>query len=537
MDQAKKVSVSPDGTEYPLPGSGDYEKEFLRLQRLSEEQKALGRQIVVVQGLGFVGSPMASVVADATDEKGQPMFFVIGLQRPSRRSYWKVPMLNAGKTPIKAEDPEVAEIVTRTVLEKKTMTSTFDDRALSLAEIIVVDVQCDATKPEFGNAAAGYVEMEAFKAAMVTVGQHIKPEALVLIETTVAPGTCKHIVLPILQEEFKKRGITSTPRLAHSYERVMPGREYISSIRDFWRVYAGIDEISRDMAGDFLGKIITKPLAVMGNTTASELSKTCENNWRATVIAIMFEWALLAEKVGVNLWEVADAIKVRPTHRNIMGPGLGVGGYCLPKDTIFAYWAAKNIFSIEGDVIPISLQVININDTRALHAVELAEEALAVQNKQIKGKKVAVLGASYRQDVGDTRYSPSELVIRKLQEIDAEPVYHDPYVTYWPEFAEQDEDPHSWAHFFKNQEPLKQLNGSSELSVALNGADVIILATPHAQYKGLVPEEMVAQTGKKPVVIDTFNIIDDEQIKGFLRLGCEVRGFGKGHILALKVSL
>src|SRR5512136_1088830 len=145
MNQAEQlVSVSPSGESFPLPQQQDYDLEFERLQRLVHEQRAIGREIVVVMGLGFVGAIMAGVVADTVDKTtGKPTKFVIGMQRPSTRSYWKTPYINRGLAPVESEDPEVAPLIHRCVNEKKTLMATFTYDVLSLADVVVVDVQCD----------------------------------------------------------------------------------------------------------------------------------------------------------------------------------------------------------------------------------------------------------------------------------------------------------------------------------------------------------------------------------------------------------
>ena len=222
--QSTMKSISPSGEEFKLPTREDYQAEFVRLEKLVAEQRKAGKEIVVVVGLGFVGAVMAAVVADATDRKGQPTKFVIGMQRPSTRSFWKIPLLNRGVSPIKAEDPEVAQLIARCVNEKQTMVATYTDEALKFADVVVVDVQCDYLKESLGNVRTGTTHMTALEASIATIAEHIPPAALVLIETTVAPGTTEQIAYPIMKKVFKKRGIRSEPLLAHSYERVMPGR-------------------------------------------------------------------------------------------------------------------------------------------------------------------------------------------------------------------------------------------------------------------------------------------------------------------------
>jgi len=128
INQIDKIDVStcPSGEPFPLPREEDYKEEWTRLQKLVEEQRLLGREIVVVLGLGFVGAVMAGVIADSVDRVGgKPGKFVIGMQRPSTRSYWKIAYLNRGISPIQAEDPEVAPLINRCVKEKKTLIATF----------------------------------------------------------------------------------------------------------------------------------------------------------------------------------------------------------------------------------------------------------------------------------------------------------------------------------------------------------------------------------------------------------------------------
>jgi hypothetical protein len=209
---------------------------------------------------------MAGIVADATDKKTKKSSkFVIGMQRPSQRSYWKIPYLNKGIAPVEAEDPEVAPLIARCVKDKKTLIATYTYDALKLADCVVVDVQCDYFKESLGNCRQGHAEIAALEDSLKIIGEKIKPDCLVLIETTVPPGTPNTSPIPFLKS-FRTplpligyrhvprrtcsgwfrcvprwRGAGVVPRamshqlcyeplLAHSYERVMPGREYVASI-------------------------------------------------------------------------------------------------------------------------------------------------------------------------------------------------------------------------------------------------------------------------------------------------------------------
>ena len=536
------TSQAPNGELFPLPGEADYVSEFERLQEIVHEQRALGREIVVVMGLGFVGAVMAGVVADTVDRTtGKPKKFVIGMQRPSTRSYWKIPYINRGIAPVESEDPEVAPLISRCVNEKKTLIATFTYDVLSLADCVVVDVQCDYNKETLGNVRRGEADITAFEDSIRIIGEKIKPECMILIETTVPPGTTEYIAYPIVKKAFEKRGMADRePLLAHSFERVMPGRQYVSSIRDFWRVASGINEEARKRVIAFLSDIINVgkyPLTILDRPIESETCKIVENSYRATLLAYLHEWSLFAERNGVDLIKVLEAIRVRPTHSNIIFPGPGIGGYCLPKDGGLGVWAYHTLMGFEDNIFKITPMAIDINDTRPLHAAQLVRDALRNMGKIVAACRIAVLGVSYREDVGDTRYSGSEILVRKLSEMGADVVVHDPYVKHWWEFEKQESYPapgHSRARFFRNQDKLTELRVDKDISETLGRADAVVLAVRHEMYLQLTPESIVEMTGRPVAVIDCFGILDDAKIRRFFELGCEVKGLGRGHVKRIK---
>jgi len=523
-----------------LPEPDDYAREFERLKNIVHDQQDKGREIVVVMGVGFVGAVMAAVVADTEDENGNPLKFVIGMQRPSTRSYWKIPLLNRGLPPVQAEDPEVASMIRRCVTKKKTLTATFTYDALKFADVVVVDVQCDYLKESLGDVKNGQADMAALEISLEIIAEHITPDALVLIETTVAPGTTEQVAYPIMRKVFRKRGIETDPLLAHSFERVMPGKNYVASIRDFWRVCSGTNQEATNRVVKFLEEVINTdeyPLTVLSRPIESETAKIVENSFRATILAFLDEWSLFAERNGVDLIKVLEAIRVRPTHSNIIFPGPGIGGYCLPKDGGLGIWAYRHIHGFEDDIFKITPLAININDTRALHVAQLTRDALRNMSRPLAAAEILLLGASYREDVGDTRYSGSELIVRRLTEMGAELRVHDPYVQHWWEFEKQDEYPspvHSLKRFFRNQDKLVDLRVEQDLKKALYGSDAVIFAVRHKHYLDLDPDKVVETAGAPLAVIDCFGILDDTQIKRYFELGCEVKGLGRGHVKRIK---
>ncbi len=536
------ISTCPAGEVFPLPNEEDYEGEFKKLKEIVKVEREKGREIVVVMGVGFVGAVMAGVVADSVHpEKKTPTKFVIGMQRPSNRSFWKIHYINRGVAPVEAEDPEVAPMIHRCVKEKKTLIATFTYDALSLADVVVVDVQCDYLKETLGDVRQGRADIAALEASLKIIGEKIKPECLVLIETTVPPGTTEYVAYPIIKKAFEKRGISDAePLLSHSFERVMPGRNYVSSIRDFWRVCSGINEEARIRVERFLSDVLNVeeyPLTVLDKPIESETCKIVENSYRATLLAFLHEWSVFAERNGVDLTKVTNAIKVRPTHSNIIFPGPGIGGYCLPKDGGLGVWSYHTLMGFEDDIFKITPLAIDINDTRGLRAAQITRDALRNMGKIVAASKITVLGASYREDVGDTRYSGSEVIVRKLTEMGGEIEIHDPYVKHWWELEKQDTYPapgHSMARFFRNQDSLSNTSVHGDLSEALNGADAVVMAVRHQAYLELTPENIVEMTGKPAAIIDCFGMLDDKKIARYFELGCEVKGLGRGHVKRIK---
>ena len=195
---------APTGRSSPFPPQKDYAAEMERLGEAGRRGPRRGQGDRGRHGrrLRRRGHGRDRRRHRRRQDQGKPSKFVIGCQRPSTRSYWKIPLLNRGESPVKAEDPEVDPMIARCVNEKKTLTATYNSDCLKLADCVVVDVQCDYTKHDLGNMRTGEAEMAALEATMRTIGEKIPPECLVLIETTVAPGTTEFVAWPILKKAF-----------------------------------------------------------------------------------------------------------------------------------------------------------------------------------------------------------------------------------------------------------------------------------------------------------------------------------------------
>jgi len=191
----------------------------------------------------------------------------------------------------------------------------------------------------------------------------------------------------------------------------------------------------------------------------------------------------------------------------------------------------------EDDLFKITPMAIDINDTRAFHVAQLVRDALRNMGKIVAASRIALLGASYREDVGDTRYSGSEIIVRKLTEMGGDVVVHDPYVPHWWELETQDTYPapgHSWARFFRNQDKLKDTKIKDKPEAAMKGADAVIFAVRHQEYLNFEADQVVEMVGCPAAIIDCFGILDDSKIRRYFELGCEVKGLGRGHVKRIK---
>ena len=480
------VSRSPiTNKDYPIPATINDQAgidQFLSIHP--------GKKVVVVQGMGFVGSVMGLVVANALTEE----YAVIGIDLPTPASWWKICSINEGVFPVLASDPKISEYYAKS-RAKKNYYATCDPYAYSKADVVIVDINLDVKKQTGpGHELLDYsVDLTPFKKAIESIGTHCRQDVLVLVETTVPPGTTEKVVKPLLQECLQKRGLpVNQLKVGHSYERVMPGPKYIDSIQNFYRVFAGTDAMSTEAVEKFLRTVIRTdefPLTRLGHTNATEMAKVLENSFRAMNIAFMVEWSRFAEEASVDIYEVVNAIRMRPTHKNIMLPGLGVGGYCLTKDPLLASWARMNLFN-SNDPLLQSEKGVRINDKMPLFAFEYLQSQY---RNSLNGKKVLLLGVSYLNDVGDTRYTPVEGFYNQLQEAGAEIALHDPHVLYW-------EEKDTWV----TQDMYKLLE---------QDYDIITITTGHKEYRSN-PVFIAKLMEQSPAVIyDTIGVLTNEEIK------------------------
>ena len=463
-----------------------------------------GKQIVLVQGLGFVGSVMSIVCANAIHDD----YAVIGVDLPNEYGKKIINDLNSGIFPLVAEDPKIEQFYNKT-LENGNFFATTDMYSYQVSDVIIVDINLDVGKENHhsGELNNYNIDLSSFKKAITTIGENCKENALILVETTVPPGTCQKIVKPIIYDCLERRNLsTNKIKIGHSYERVMPGPGYIDSIQSFYRVYSGIDEKSADAVESFLHTIIRTdeyPLTRLASTNATEMAKVLENSYRAMNIAFMVEWSRFAEEASVNLYEIVDAIRLRPTHANLMYPGIGVGGYCLTKDALLASWARQNLIGKNEPLLQ-SETAIGINDQMPRYAFEFLQK----QYPDLSGSKVLLFGVSYRGDVGDTRYSPVENLFNYLSKAGSVISCHDPYVKFWEEQSLEIE-----------QDLMHHLGRSP---------DIIIISTGHTLYKNHKTIDALHDLDST-FIYDTIGLLSNNQIN-VLKQKHTVKVLGRGDI-------
>ncbi len=452
---------------------------------------------IVVVGMGYVGIPAAALLADAG-------YDVTGLQRRSERSGWKIDWLNEGRCPIGGPEPELPEILKR-VVDAGRFRATDDYECVRDARIILIDVQTavDADhNPDY----------RPLDDACRSVGQRLSPGQTVIIESTVGPGTTEHLVKPALEQASGlTAGLPAGFGLSFSYERVMVGR-LIHNIREYPKIVGGIDAGSIQTAMDMYRNIVNGGVYGTDLITA-EVSKTVENAYRDVQIAFANEVALLCEALGADVYEVREFVNGLPNDpsrpranplRNMLYPGAGVGGHCLPKDTWLLMHGYQHYANAKLEYPMSVLQgARRLNDWMPLHMMDLLEGGLAQANQHLKGSRICVLGYAFLENSDDARNTPSAPLLDELDKSGAISKVHDPLV-------ERDGD-----------RVIEH-----DLEAALTGADAVVLMTAHEGYKAIDPD-MLKRLMRGRVVIDGRNVLDPA---AFTAEGFVFRGVGKGKL-------
>ncbi len=396
---------------------------------LAERLRARSIPVGVV-GLGYVGLPLAALLAEAG-------FSVIGVDRDAAR----VARINAGENPIEGREPDLGELVAAAVAGGR-LTATPDPGRLAAAGAVFVCVETPVDEAHRPN----YSSLEA---ACRGVGAVLGGGALVVVESTLAPGTMNRLVIPALQASSGGRAGRDF-LVGHCPERVMPGR-LVRNMRTMSRVIGAASEEAAEAMTAIYSAFVTGELDVSDPLTA-ELVKTSENAYRDVNIAFANQVALICEQVGGDVFRVRELVNKSPG-RLMLVPGAGVGGHCIPKDS----WL---LASSAGDgEAPVLRAARELNDLMPAHVARLVADALGEAGVPTEGARVAVLGYSYLEDSGDTRNSPTAALLAELEAMGCLAAVHDPFVPGY----------------------------QGEPASVLEGAVCAVLMVAHSEYRALDP--------------------------------------------------
>jgi UDP-N-acetyl-D-glucosamine dehydrogenase len=382
--------------------------------------------VVGVVGLGYVGLPLVVAFAEAGAE-------VIAVDIDPA----KVRAIRAGDSYI--EDITSARLQSANAR----ITATTSYTPLGDAEAILVCVPTPLT-------ANREPDLTPLISASDQLAQVVRPGQLVVLESTTYPGTTRELLVPALERVSGLR-VPADVNVAFSPERIDPGRtDY--DLKNTPKVVGGLTPACTARAKQLYAQVCDSVVEV-STPEAAELTKLLENIFRSVNIALVNEMAILADRMGIDIWEVVDAAATKPYGFMPFSPGPGMGGHCLPVDPFYLTWRARE-FHMSTEFIELAGK---INQQMPTYCVQRIERALNDRAKPIKGSKLAVLGVAYKGGVADIRESPALRIIELLSERGADLVYHDPFV-----------------------EELAQFNLHSQpLEAALHGADAVVLITAH----------------------------------------------------------
>ncbi len=445
----------------------------------------MSKETVSVIGLGFVGFPIACILANKK-------FKVIGIDKninQVRQDKVEAFKQSSGLY----EDKELNKICNKAIRENR-IYFTNNIKKIEKSKIIIVCINFDFKKNKLS-------QLKKLKFFFSNLAKFMKKKSMILIETTLPPGTCDKIIIPTIKKSLSKRKIKiSDIFFSYAFERVMPGKFYLKSITENYKCYAGKDKISGERCKKFLQKYINYkkfPLYQFDKILDCEAAKILENSYRAINIAFIDEWTKFSFENNIKLNRIIDAIKLRNSHNNIMRPGLGVGGYCLTKDPDFINFSANNIFK-KKTIFPITNSSIKINKNMIFSSIKFIKNKI----KNLKNKKILILGAAYKDNVSDTRESPSIILSKEFKKKKIQYVLHDPITS----------DSENETHGITKQLP------------AFEKFDVVLFCVKHNYYKKISFKKF----SKKPIYFDLNCVLDKRQINHLLRYNHKIEVLG-GH--------
>ncbi|MBI2559307.1 nucleotide sugar dehydrogenase [Candidatus Woesearchaeota archaeon] len=423
---------------------------------------------ITIVGLGYVGLPLACLCA----QKGHRVY---GLD--TDRS--KVELVNKGESPI--DDEYLIDSLKN--LKSRIIATTNAAECIPKSEIVIV---CVPTPVDRNN----LPDLTAVMESASTISKFINHGSLLVIESTIYPGTIEEVILPMLQKQ-KFNVQKNDLFVAHCPERIDPGNKQFK-VNNLPRVVGGITKEATRKAAEFYRSIIDASITEVSNLKTAEATKIMENTFRDVNIAFVNEMAQSFDKAGIDIMEVIQVASTKPFAFMPHYPGAGVGGHCIAQDPYYMIERGKQL-GFNHEFLKLARK---INNGMPHYTVELLENELNKLKKSVKNAKVGVLGLAYKANVDDIRESPAFEIINILKTKKSDVYVFDPHV--------------------------KKGSNVKDLDELLNKSDCIILVTDHSEFRDLDLTKL--KKNKILIVIDGRNCLDKEKIKS---MGINYHGIGR----------
>ncbi len=410
--------------------------------------------LVGIIGLGYVGLPLVLRFC----EEG---FNVLGFDIDEK----KVEILKKGNSYLRS----IPKDFIRRFIKNGNLDVTNDFNQLRRPDCILICVPTPLTEKK-------EPDLQYIENTTELIKSNLRKGQIVVLESTTYPGTTEELILPKLASTGLRVGRDFF--LGYSPEREDPGNKKYTT-KDIPKIVSGITPFCKEVIS-LLYKQIIKEVVVVSSTKVAELTKLLENIYRSVNIALVNELKMLADRMGIDIWEVIEAASTKPFGFTPFYPGPGMGGHCIPIDPYYLSWKAQE-YDFTTRFIFLAGE---INVHVPYFVVNKIQDALNRVGKSVKGSKILILGVAYKKDVDDARESPALVIMDLLKKKGATILYHDPFIPKLPPFRK---------YYFK----LKSIPLSEKL---LQSIDAAVVVTDHSQidYEWIVKHV--------PLLIDTRNV-------------------------------
>jgi len=418
-------------------------------------------------GLGYTGLPLALIFAKK--------FYVVGYDVNEK-------LINAlinGVSHIKdVKNKDLMKYLNRTFFP------TNNHEELKKCDFLIICVPTPLTREK-------EPDLSYIKSACEMITKVLRKGRFIILESTTYPGTTEEIVVPMLERSGLKAGIDFC--VAYSPERINPGSGH--KVENIPKIVAGINQECTDIAAKLYECVIGAGIVKVKDCKTAEATKIFENIFRNVNIALVNEFALICERMGINVWSMIEAASTKPFGFMPFYPGPGVGGHCIPLDPYYMSYKAKK-FGFIPRFIELSGE---LNDFMRIHAVNLAEYGLSRVGLRVRESTIAIIGLAYKKDIDDVRESPANKIIEEIAKNGGDVKVYDPYV----KFIETD---------------CGRYSSEKSIEDVLNGADCAIFVTDHALIKNNNLNEMVKYM-RHSIIVDCRNIFEDTKTDDFIYFG------------------